>query len=90
MSRYLKTKDLPILAIALCARCSRKMSIMALASDPNSPGLRVCKCCKDEVDPWSLPPPSTEALPLQYPRPDVSLLGHEPPYLATNEEPVDG
>jgi hypothetical protein len=90
MSRYLKTKNLPIIAIGICGRCSRKMSIMALRSDANSPGLRVCLRCADERDPWSMPAPATEKLPLQYPRPDVDLLGHEPPYLATSEEPVDG
>jgi hypothetical protein len=90
MSRYLKTKGLPVLAIGICGRCSRKMSILALHPDANSPGLRVCMRCVDERDPWSLPSRPTEKLPLQYPRPDVDLTGREPPYLTTHEEPVDG
>ncbi len=90
MSRFLKTKGLPVIAIGICGRCSRKLSTLALYSDPNIPGLRVCIRCIDQLDPWDLPPPPTETLPLQFPRPDVDLLGHEPPYLQSSEEPVDG
>jgi hypothetical protein len=59
--------------IALCDRCSRKMSITDLFSDPNSPGLRVCREDLDDLDPYRLPARQTEIITLPFTRPDVPL-----------------
>jgi hypothetical protein len=62
-------------AIAICQRCNRKRPYQALVSDPNSPGLRVCEDgCVDDYDPYRLPAPPPDAITLQFPRPDVSLV----------------
>ena len=61
-------------AIAICARCSCKMPYRKLSSDPNVPGLRVCKGCKDKLDPYRLPPRQPDAFVLKWPRPDVPLV----------------
>jgi hypothetical protein len=59
--------------IGLCDRCSRKMSIMDLYSDPNSPGLRVCREDLDDLDPYRLPARQTEIITLPFTRPDTPL-----------------
>lgn len=61
--------------IGLCDRCSRKMSITDLYSDPNSPGLRVCLEDLDNLDPYRLPARQTENITLPFVRPDRPLEG---------------
>ena len=61
------------IAIAICGRCSCKMPYLKLSSDPNYPGLRVCKGCKDQLDPYKLAPRQPDSYVLQYPRPDLPL-----------------
>lgn len=62
------------LAIAICARCSRKKPYTSLRPDGNSPGLRVCNDgCWDPIDPYRLPARQTESISLQFPRPDTPL-----------------
>ena len=73
MPLYLNTLGRGRVAVAICARCSRKMSIEELSSDPNAPGLQVCDGCKDDLDPWRLPPRMTEDISLRNPRPDLPL-----------------
>ena len=73
MTRFLDTRGLANLAIAVCDRCKRKKSITALYPDRNSPGLRVCDPCNDVFDPWRLPAPAPNKLTLMYPRPDTPL-----------------
>ena len=74
MSVYLDTTGLSVIAIAICDRCKMKRPYIALVSDPNAPGLRVCKDgCVDQFDPWRLPARQTENSTLQYPRPDEPL-----------------
>lgn len=60
-------------AIAICGRCSFKKPYAELSSDPNVPELRVCKDCKDELDPYRLPPRQPDAFILRKPRPDLPL-----------------
>jgi len=60
-------------AIAICGRCSVKMPYTKLMSDGNIPGLRVCKDCRDEIDPYKLAPRQPDAIVLRNPRPDRSL-----------------
>ena len=59
--------------IAICARCSRKFSLDDLYSDPNSPGLKVCRADLDQLDPYRLPPRQTENITLRFARPDTPL-----------------
>ncbi len=73
MSIYLDTRGRSTLGIGLCARCSRKMSLDQLFSDPNSPGLRVCKEDLDELDPYRLPPRQPDNITLPFVRPDLPL-----------------
>lgn len=61
--------------IALCARCSLVFSLEDLYSDPNAPGLMVCKDDLDELDPYRLPARQTEKINLDFVRPDVPLTG---------------
>lgn len=69
------------IAIAICARCSRKRPYTALGPDPNFHGLRVCidtpigsnGSCADMFDPYRLPARQTEPIVMRFPRPDVSV-----------------
>jgi len=74
MPRYLNTRGLTSLAIAVCDRCKMKRALVALGPDPNFPGLRVCdQGCRDKFDPYRLPARKTERINLRFPRPDVSV-----------------
>lgn len=59
--------------IAICDRCKKKMYMDELRPDPNTPGLRVCCGCRDQFDPWRLPPRQTEKITLPFVRPDVPV-----------------
>jgi hypothetical protein len=59
--------------IGLCARCQRKFSLDDLYSDPNSPGLKVCRDDMDQYDPYRLPPRAPDRITLPFYRPDESL-----------------
>lgn len=78
MAIYLDTTGKSTLGIGLCARCSRKFSLTELYSDPNSPGLMVCKDDLDDYDPYRLPARQPDMLTLPFYRPDVSIA-LEPP-----------
>lgn len=74
MPRYLDTRGKSTIAIAICARCSVKYPWTALKPDPNSNGLMCCPDgCRDELDPWRLPPRPADRISLEWSRPDVSL-----------------
>jgi len=59
--------------IGVCARCWQKFSLEDLYSDPNSPGLKVCKDDLDDYDPYRLPARRTEDVTLRFYRPDEDL-----------------
>lgn len=61
------------LAIAICGRCSFKVPYMALSSDPNAPGLKVCGDCKDQLDPYRLAARAPDNFILRNPRPDTDI-----------------
>ena len=61
------------LSMAICDRCNFKMPYMALSADANTPGLRVCDDCKDQKNPWRLPPIIPDAIALRWSRPDTPL-----------------
>jgi hypothetical protein len=63
--------------IGICDRCRRVFSLEDLHSDPNSPGLKVCRADMDQYDPYRLPPRQTENINLPFVRPDVPLTGEE-------------
>ena len=61
--------------IGLCARCSKKFFLDELFSDPNSPGLMVCRDDLDQLDPYRLAARESEPINLEFVRPDVDLIG---------------
>lgn len=61
------------LTIAVCDRCKKKMPYKTLRPDGNARGLRVCRDCWDEKDPYRLPARKTEQITLSKPRPDLSI-----------------
>jgi len=73
MSLYLDTRGLTFEGIGICDRCARKFPIVELMSDPNYPGLRVCRVDLDELDPYRLPARQTERITLPFVRPDVDI-----------------
>jgi len=73
MSIYLDTLGKTTLAIGICGRCSRKFSLDDLYSDPNYPGLRVCKVDVDDYDPYRLPARQPEKISLLFARPDTPI-----------------
>ena len=73
MPLYLDTRGRSTFGVGLCARCSRKFSLDDLQSDPNFPGLMVCKDDLDEFDPYRLPARQTEDITLRFVRPDESI-----------------
>ena len=77
MAIFLNPRGKSTYGIGICARCSRKMSLEDLFSDPNAPGLMVCLKDLDQFDPWRLPPRQTEDITLRFCRPDVPLNGTE-------------
>ena len=78
MSVFLDTRGRSKLAIAICARCSCKFPWDELVSDPNAPGLMVCRDDLDQLDPYRLAPRETEDITLEWARPDVSIADQGP------------
>ena len=85
MSVYLDTRGRSTLAIGICGRCSRKFSLDDLYSDPNYPGLKVCKADMDQYDPYRLPARQPEKIALLFARPDTPI-GTEPLGLPTEDD----
>ena len=73
MPIFLDTRGNTTLGIGICGRCSRKFPLGKLHSDPNAPGLMVCKADLDEFDPWRLPARQPDVITLPFTRPDVPL-----------------
>lgn len=70
---FVDTTGEPTLGVGLCGRCSAKLPLGELSSDPNSPGLMVCKDDLDVLDPWRLPARETEDITLPFVRPDTNI-----------------
>lgn len=85
MSIWLDTRGNSTLGIGVCDRCRRKMSLDSLYSDPNSPGLRVCKEDLDNLDPYRLPPRQPDQIVLPFVRPDAPLYS-DPDGLVTEDD----
>lgn len=73
MSIFIDPSGESTFGIAICARCSRKMPLDDLYSDPNAPGLMVCIDDLDEYDPYRLAARPTEEINLRFVRPDRPL-----------------
>jgi hypothetical protein len=74
MPRFLDTRGLSDLAIAVCDRCKMKRAHAEMRPDPNFPGLQVCgQGCADDKDPYRLPARKTEKITIRFPRPDESV-----------------
>jgi hypothetical protein len=87
MSIYLDTRGNSSLAIGICGRCSGKFPIGELYSDPNYPGLMVCRKDLDHFDPYRLPARQPENIALRFARPDTPLYeGAQPAPLAPEPE----
>ena len=86
MSIYLDTRGNATLAIGICGRCSRKFPIGELASDPNYPGLKVCKDDMDEYDPYRLPARQPENIALRFARPDTPIATNPAGLITENGE----
>ena len=85
MSIWLDNQGKSVIGIGVCDRCRRKFSLTALYSDPNSPGLRVCKDDLDQLDPYRLPARQTENIVLPFVRPDAPLSS-DPAGLVTEDD----
>jgi hypothetical protein len=73
MSRYLDVSGEATYGIGICGRCSRKFPLSELSSDPNSPGLKVCKDDVDDYDPYRLAPRKEDQIVLPFNRPDTDI-----------------
>jgi hypothetical protein len=54
-------------------------------SDPNSPGLRVCREDLDQLDPYRLPPRQPDTITLPFVRPDTPI-GTDPAGLVSEDD----
>lgn len=86
MPLYLDTRGKTTLAVGICARCSRKMSLTELHPDPNSPGLMVCDADRDDFDPWRLAARPPDNIALRFARPDTPLDAPGTPYVPSSSE----
>ena len=73
MSRYIDVSGESTFGIGICGRCSRKFKLAELSSDPNSPGLKVCKDDLDDYDPYRLAPRAEDKIILPFNRPDTPI-----------------
>ncbi len=73
MSVFIDPSGESTFGIGICARCSRKMPLQELYSDPNAPGLMVCIEDLDDFDPYRLAARPTEEINLLFVRPDRPL-----------------
>lgn len=73
MPRFLNTSGKATLGIGICDRCKMKFPLDELFSDPNSPGLKVCRKDVDDFDPWRKSARQAEPVNLRFVRPDESV-----------------
>jgi hypothetical protein len=63
----------PYYAVGICDRCNFRFFLDELIPDGNLPGLRVCRECWDELDPYRLPARQPDNIILPFVRPDVPI-----------------
>jgi hypothetical protein len=92
-AKYLDTRGNSTLGVGICDRCSTKRPLGDLMSDPNVPGLKVCKAaaegCIDHYDPYRLPVRMPDPLKLPFNRTDQSLESGPDVMQWTSDEPED-
>ena len=74
MSIWLNTRGKSTLGIGWCDRCKFKFSLDDLSSDRNTPGLKVCNRCNDQLDPYRLPARQPDDLTLPFYRVQEPLI----------------
>lgn len=76
-AKFLDTRGKATLGIGVCDRCNTKRALSELMSDPNAPGLKVCRGttegCLDKYDPYRLPVRTPDPIALPFYRPDAPL-----------------
>lgn len=72
-ARFLNTQGNATLGVGICARCQSKLPLGELQSDPNAPGLMVCRDDRDLFDPYRMPARSPDKIALPFVRPDTPL-----------------
>lgn len=70
---YLNTRGNGTLAVGVCQRCDFKFPLLMLQDDPNVHGLKVCRACRDDYDPYRMPARAPDRIPPPFVRPDVSV-----------------
>lgn len=70
-------------ALFVCDRCAFEYPYREARADGNSPGLRVCPQCRDNIDPYRLPARQPDPIALRYPRPEEDIAIEEPAYILT-------
>lgn len=73
MSTFIDPHGQPTFGLGICGRCSRKFPLSALISDPNSPGLKVCREDVDDYDPYRLASRKEDQITLPFTRPDTPV-----------------
>lgn len=61
------------LALGLCGLCGMTVPYSELIEDGNVKGLFVERSCRDDIDPYKLPPRAPDSFVLHHPRPDLPL-----------------
>lgn len=56
MPRFLNPTGRRTYQLVHCDRCARKLFASQVRSDGDNPALKVCRACRDSIDPWKLPP----------------------------------
>lgn len=89
MSRFLDTRGEAVLSPYQCDRCKQRGRFSEMVEDRDRQGLWVHRTCSDELDPWKLPPRSSEDVTIPHPRPD-SFEGSEGPALVPGQGKYGG
>jgi len=73
------------MTLAICDRCRLTFKRKKLVKDGNTPGLRVCRECRDNINPYRLPPRKPDPIALPWTRPLTSIV---PPIYVNEGTPV--
>lgn len=87
MSMYERTEGKSILSPAICDRCRLRGAAADMVPDPDRQGLFVHKHCADQLDPWKLPPRSSEDISIPHPRPDAPVNSGQAGLLTNQYDP---
>jgi hypothetical protein len=71
--KFLDVRGESTFGIGICGRCSRKLPLAELHSDPNYPNLMVCREDMDDYDPYRLAARPEDRIVLPFVRPDTPI-----------------